>query len=203
MDDLFPRSLHDFSIQPGKRLTGRVAGLFVAPERDFVTRQVTSLETRFGGIPGDFHGGPTRRSTGREPWYPHGTEICNDRQVSIVAPDELAEIARRMELPDLRPEWLGANLMIDGVPHLSMLPAGTLMFFAGGVTLKVDAQNHPCKAAGRAVGKHASLPDITAGSLLFTTVAKRLRGIVAWVEKPGTIQAGETVSLRLPEQWIY
>jgi len=34
-------------------------------------------------------------------------------------------------------------------------------------------------------------------------VAKRLRGLVAWVEKPGTVKAGERVTARLPEQWIY
>ena len=33
--------------------------------------------------------------------------------------------------------------------------------------------------------------------------AKRLRGIVAWVEKPGRIVAGEGITVRTPEQWIY
>ncbi|TIV92151.1 MAG: molybdenum cofactor sulfurase, partial [Mesorhizobium sp.] len=26
---------------------------------------------------------------------------------------------------------------------------------------------------------------------------------VAWVEKPGVITAGEEISVRVPEQWIY
>lgn len=203
MDDLFPHDPNAFKIKPVRKLSGRVAGLFVAPERDFVTRPVERLDVTFEGISGDFHEGLTRRTGGREPWYPRRTEIRNERQLSIVAPDELAEIARRMALPDVRAEWLGANLAIDGVPHLSMLPAGTLMFFANGVTLKVDAQNGPCKDAGRAVGEGAGLADVQGAALLFPKVAKRLRGLVAWVEKPGTIQAGETVSLRLPEQWIY
>jgi hypothetical protein len=34
-------------------------------------------------------------------------------------------------------------------------------------------------------------------------MAKRLRGLVAWVEKPGIIRAGEEISVRVPEQWIY
>ena len=46
-------------------------------------------------------------------------------------------------------------------------------------------------------------PDHDAGSLLFPKVAKRLRGLVAWVEKPGRIDPGEEVSVRVPEQWIY
>jgi hypothetical protein len=47
------------------------------------------------------------------------------------------------------------------------------------------------------------MDDVNAGSLLFPKVAKRLRGILAWVEKPGMIAVGEEVTLRLPEQWIY
>ena len=203
MHDLFPRSSDDIKIQPGRTIYGTVAGLFSAPGRDFVTQAVETLDVTFEGIPGDFHAGPTRRSGGREPWYARGTEIRNERQLSIVAPDEMAEIAQRMDLPEVRCEWMGANLLMEGVPNLSLLPAGTLIFFRYGVTLKVDGQNHPCKLAGRTIGEQAGMADIHGASLLFPKVAKRRRGIVAWVEKPGTIQAGETVSLRLPEQWIY
>lgn len=47
------------------------------------------------------------------------------------------------------------------------------------------------------------MADHEAVSLLFPKVAKRLRGVVAWVEKPGVIEAGEEISVRVPEQWIY
>lgn len=77
------------------------------------------------------------------------------------------------------------------------------MFFKSGVTLKVDGQNIPCRLAGRSIARHAGMADEDAGSLLFPKMARRQRGLVAWVEKPGTIAAGEEVSLRLPEQWIY
>jgi MOSC domain-containing protein YiiM len=164
---------------------------------------VEELRLGFDGILGDFHAGSTRRSGGREPWYPRGTEMRNERQLSIVAADELAIVAERMGLPQIKPEWIGANLVIEGVPHLSMLPAGTLLFFRDGVTLKVDAQNGPCRIAGRSIAENAGMADIEAGALLFPKVAKRLRGVVAWVEKPGTIRAGEEISARVPEQWIY
>ena len=78
-----------------------------------------------------------------------------------------------------------------------------MLFFKGGVTLKVDAQNGPCRIAGRQIAERANMPDIEAGALLFPKTAKRLRGLVAWVEKPGTIAAGGEVSVRVPEQWIY
>jgi hypothetical protein len=84
-----------------------------------------------------------------------------------------------------------------------MLPSGTLLFFKGGVTLKVDGQNGPCRLSGRSIAENAGMADIDAGALLFPKMAKRLRGLVAWVEKPGTISAGEDVSVRVPEQWIY
>ena len=37
----------------------------------------------------------------------------------------------------------------------------------------------------------------------YPKVAKRLRGLVGWVEKPGVVRVGEEVSVRVPEQWIY
>ena len=190
-------------IVPAKKLAAKVAGVYVAPFDHFETRAVEALALGFDGIEGDFHAGTTRRSGGREPWYPRGTEIRNERQLSIVAPDELAEIARRMGITELKPEWIGANLLLEGIPRFSMLPAGTLLFFAGGVTIKVDFQNGPCRIAGRSVAENAKMPDHEAGSLAFARQAKRLRGLVAWVEKPGRITMGEAVSVRIPEQWIY
>jgi hypothetical protein len=193
----------DGEIVPAKKLAANVAGIYAAPFGHFETLAVEALALGFDGVEGDFHAGMTRRSGGREPWYARGTEIRNERQLSIVAPDELAEIARRMGIAEIRPEWIGANLLLEGIHRLSMLPAGTLLFFAGGVTIKVDFQNGPCRIAGRAVAENAGMPDHEAGSLAFAKMAKRLRGLVAWVEKPGRIAKGEVVSVRIPEQWIY
>jgi hypothetical protein len=190
-------------ILPARKLAGKVAGLYVAPADHFETVATQTLVLDFQGIRGDFHAGYTRRSGGREPWYPRGTEMRNERQLSIVALDELAIVAERMAIADVKPEWIGANLVIDGISRLSMLPAGSMLFFKGGVTLKVDAQNGPCRIAGRSIAEHAGMADHEAASLLFPKVAKRLRGLVAWVEKPGVIEAGEEISVRVPEQWIY
>lgn len=203
MLDLFPEAEQPVDIIPGKKLVARAAALYVAPSGHFQTRAVDELRLGFDGIAGDFHAGPTRRSGGREPWYPRGTEMRNERQLSIVAADELAIVAERMGLAEIKPEWVGANLLIEGVPRLSMLPAGTLLFFKGGVTVKIDAQNGPCRISGRSIAENAGMADVEAGALLFPKAAKRLRGLVAWVEKPGTIRAGEEISVRVPEQWIY
>ncbi|RUZ78057.1 MOSC domain-containing protein [Mesorhizobium sp. M7A.F.Ca.US.006.01.1.1] len=203
MLDLFSEAEKPVEIIPARKLAARAAALYVAPADHFQTRPVDELQFGFDGISGDFHAGPTRRSGGREPWYPRGTEMRNERQLSIVAADELAVAAERMGLAAIKPEWIGANLVIEGVPNLSMLPAGTLLFFKGGVTIKVDAQNGPCRIAGRSIAENAGMADVEAGALLFPKVAKRLRGVVAWVEKPGTVMAGEEISVRVPEQWIY
>ncbi|MBL8575828.1 MAG: MOSC domain-containing protein [Mesorhizobium sp.] len=190
-------------VVPARKLKAKVSALYAARKKTFHTEPVSSLALGFEGIAGDYHAGQTRRSGGREPWYSRGTEIRNERQLSIVCADELAVIASRMDLVELRPEWIGANLVIEGIPHLSMLPAGTMLFFEGGVTLKVDGQNHPCRLAGRSVADNAGMADREAGSLLFPKAARRLRGLVGWVEKPGTVGPGEDVSVRVPEQWIY
>ena len=203
MLDLFNRDVSEIPVRPVRKLRGQVAGVYHAPGDDFVTRRINALELTFNGVAGDFHEGPTRRSGSREPWYKAGTEIRNERQLSIVSPEELAVVAERMKLPEVKAEWIGANLLIAGIPHLSMLPAGTMLFFKNGVTLKVDGQNHPCRLGGRSIAECAGLEDIRGVSLQFAPAAKRLRGLVAWVEKPGRIEADEEVSVRIPEQWIY
>jgi hypothetical protein len=203
MLDPLARRDDEAEIVPPRKLAARVEGVFVAPFGHFVTEETEAIELTFEGITGDYHAGFTRRSGGREPWYPRGTEIRNERQISIVCPDELAIIAGRMGIAGIRPEWIGANLLIAGVPQLSMLPSGTLLFFSGGVTLKIDSQNGPCQIAGRSVAEHARMADHQAGALAFPRHARRLRGLVAWVEKPGRIGKGEAISVRISEQWIY
>lgn len=203
MLDLFDPLNADGEIIPIRKLTARVAGVYTAPSDHFETRATEALAVGFEGIAGDFHAGATRRSGGREPWYPRGTEMRNERQLSLVAADELAQVAQNMDVAQIRPEWIGANLLIEGLPRLSLLPSATLLFFQGGATLKIDAQNNPCRHAGRLVAEQARMADQTAGALAFVKAAKRLRGLVAWVEKPGLIRQGEEVSVRVPEQWIY
>lgn len=188
-------------ITKARRLDGRVAGLYRTPGEGFETSAVTQLELGFEGIAGDRHGGLTRRSGGREPWYERGTEMRNERQLSILAPDELAAIAESLGLARLDPEWIGGNILVEGIPQLTWLPPRTLLFFENGVTLKVDGDNGPCRFAGRAVAEHSGGgTDVELG---FVQAARKRRGLVAWVEKPGTIAAGERFEARIPEQWIY
>lgn len=184
-----------------RRLEGRIAGLYRTSGEGFETFPVERLDLGYDGIAGDRHGGLTRKSGGREPWYPRGTEMRNERQLSILAPDELSAIAAAMGIAELRPEWIGGNLLVEGIAQLTWLPPRTLLFFAGGVTLKIDGDNGPCRFAGRSIAeKVGGGTDVELG---FVQAAKKRRGLVAWVEKPGTIAAGEAFEAHIPEQWIY
>lgn len=190
-------------ILPGRRLKGKVEAALTARGSHFVTCAVDGLDLNFDGIDGDHHAGVTRKSGGREPWYPRGTSIRNERQISLVSAEELDVIARGMGVDHVRAQWLGANIVVRGIERFSMLPPRTLLFVDGGVTLKIDGQNAPCKLAGRAVAEGLGHADIDKTALAFVKAAKRLRGLVGWVEKPGRINAGAAFEARIPEQWIY
>ncbi len=175
--------------------------VYRADGEGFETHSVSALTLDFNGIAGDRHAGATRLSGGREPWYPRRTEMRNERQVSIVARDELAEAAGAMAIDALAPEWIGANLVISGIPHLSWLPPRSRLFFDGGATIAIDGQNAPCRSAGAAIARHSpGREDLT---LLFPRAARHLRGLVGWVEKPGVITAGEAITVRVPVQRLY
>lgn len=186
----------------GRKMPGRVKGVFrTVDQADFQTNAVEDLELTFQGIPGDRHGGLTRASGGREPWYERGTEMCNERQVSILSVEELAVIASRMDLTRLDAEWIGGNILLAGIPDLSLVPPRTRLVFAGGAVIRVDGDNVPCRFAGAAIASHN--PGREGLDLLFVQKARRLRGLVGYVEKPGTIKTGEAVTAHVPEQWIY
>ncbi|TSJ62873.1 molybdenum cofactor sulfurase [Starkeya sp. 3C] len=186
---------------PPQRFEARLAGTLIADGAGFETRAVPSLSVTLEGVPGDRHAGHARPADSRVPWYPRGTPIRNARQLSIVAPDELAEIARRLGVPEVRPEWIGANLVIEGVSRLTRLPPGTRLHFAGGAALAVEGENAPCRHAGRAVGDH--FPSQEELDLAFVRAAKGLRGLVAWVERAGDLLAGTGIDVRVPEQRLW
>jgi hypothetical protein len=189
---------------PARTLTGHVvallAGATAARPFGFRTHQVEALDLSFEGIANDRHGGLTRRSGGREPWYPRGTQMRNERQLSLVSPDELAGLAADMELDRLDPGWLGANLVIEGLPDLTLIPPRSRLFLEGGATLYVDGLNVPCRQAGRSIAEASGRPEAETS---FVTHGRYRRGLVAFVEKPGTVVTGARVEARIAEHWLY
>ena len=193
------------AITPARRLTARVTRLLMAGDatrsdpQGFVSTEAERLALTFEGIVGSRHAGWTRGADARVPWYKRGTPLRNVRHVSIVSVEELAEIAAAMGLPEVKPEWLGANIVVEGLPHLSFLPNGSRLFFAGEAVLAAEGYNPPCTGPGKVIAGMTG--QVT--PLDFTKSGKYRRGIVASVERPGVIEAGGEVAIMVPEQWIY
>lgn len=201
--DLFGREQdEDLEVVPARKVAGLLARVYATPDpNDFQTRWTAALKLGFEGIAGDRHAGFTRKSGAREPWYARGTEMCNERQISIVSAEELAAIADAMEIDRIDAGWIGANVLTEGLARLTLLPPRTRLVFAGGVVLRVDGDNSPCRISGRAIGAH--YPDRDGLDLLFSRLARRRRGLVAYVERPGVIRPGEEVVAHVPEHWLY
>lgn len=166
---------------------------------DICTQAVASIDADYGGFPGDVHYGLTRRSCVRvRRQYPKGTEIRNTRQVSILSSEDLAGIAADLGIETLKPEWVGANLVLSGIPKLTQLPPSSRLIFPSGVSLVVDMENEPCKFPGEVIESH-----YPGHGGAFARSARGRRGLTAWVERPGTIQSGDAVAVHMPPQRIY
>lgn len=184
-----------------RKLTGQVAAVMLGldPQSIFSTR-CPSVHVTYDGFEGDRHAGPTR-ITSSGSTYPRGTEIRNNRQVSIVSADELAEVAVVLGIPAIEAEWIGANLLLRDVPALTLLPPGTRLFFPQDAVLVVDGENLPCTTSGQVIqDQYPDVPNLTSG---FPKAGLHKRGLVAWVERPGLIHDGDQVRVEVPEQVIY
>ena len=171
-----------------------VAGLYVCPAGPgFLTERREVVTVVANGFEGDKHANWERGADSRAKPYPRGTTIWNSRQLSIVAEEELAQIAASLELATIAPEWIGANICTRGLPALTRLPPGTRLVIED-VGLFVTALNGPCLDAGKELAKH--VPD--GGDELaarFAKAAHDLRGLVAVVERPGTIREGAPITV--------
>ncbi len=184
-----------------QRLAGMTAGVYLGLDKvSLVTTLQPAVSVSFTGFEGDRHAGITRKSDSRTPQYPRGTEIRNDRQISIVSVEELAQIAAALGIPEIKAEWLGANLLIQGIYRLTLLPPMTRLSFAGGVVLAVQSENLPCVHPGKVIQDFYGRAGLQEK---FPISAMHLRGLVACVEKPGTIRQGESVQVDVPRQSLY
>ncbi|MCY8916112.1 MOSC domain-containing protein [Bacillus atrophaeus] len=176
-----------------KRLAAATEGLYIADTTNFVTKQMYELHFDYGGIPGDLHFGLSKRAGAREPMYKRGTEIFNRRQISIVSAEECAEIAGKMGVPDIFPEWLGANVEISGLPELTSLHEGSRLIFPSGAALLCEGENHPCIQPGEVIQSY--YPDKPKIASAFVRHAMGRRGIVCVVERPGAVFAGDSIEV--------
>ena len=179
--------------------SGRITWLGVVTSDDrkaLIAEAREAMDLTFAGIAGSVHGGLTRASCSRvTALHPRGTPIGNERQVSILSAEELAQIAARMGLEALDPARLGASIVIEGMPDLSHLPPSSRLQAPSGATLVVDMQNRPCVLPAR------SIETVYPGyGKAFKTAANGRRGVTAWVQREGRIALGDPLTLHVPDQ---
>ena len=187
-------------LKPSK-FNANIDALFVNHNRDLTLASITTTSAKLDylGMQGEAHGGLTRPSCSRVlAQYPRGTEIRNVRQITIISAEELLKIAANMDVPYLKPEWLGANILVSGIPDFSLIPPSSRLISDSGVSIVVDMINGPCRFVGEVIDE--SFPG---KGKFFAKAAYYIRGITGWVEKTGTLVQGESFRLHLPVQPVF
>ena len=176
---------------------GEVVWLGRVMQEGVLTSQPTeALDFTFDGPVGELHGGRTRPSCSRvTDQHPKGTEIANVRQISILSAEELAETAFAMGIPEIAPEWIGASIVLRGLPDLTHIPPSSRLQTDTGLTLVVDMENRPCVLPGKVIEQNH--PEKGAR---YKPAAQGRRGVTAWVERPGRLVIGDTLRLHIPDQ---
>ncbi len=175
-----------------------VTYLGIVPDRDASLRSVAidKADLTFAGIAGETHGGETRPSCSRViSQHPRGTTIRNVRQLSIVSAEELAQIAAALDLPQMNPAWMGASMVLEGLPDFTHLPPSARLQAPSGATLVVDMENQPCHLPAPVIDE-----DAPGHGQRFKQAAKGRRGVTAWVEREGPVAVGDRLRLHLPGQ---
>lgn len=162
--------------------------------KDLSTTTVNSVDVDYTGFIGDSHSGLTRRSCSRVMnQYPKNTEIRNVRQISALSVEQVSEIEQTMELDTLHPQWIGANLIVSGIPDFSQLPPCSRLIASNGTSLVVDMENAPCRFPGDYIDQHVPGKGAT-----YPKAALRKRGVTLWVERTGSLSIGDTLRLHIP-----
>lgn len=157
---------------------------------------LAEMRLGFAGLDGEVHGGLTRLSCSRvTAQYPKGTEIRNVRQLTVVSAEEMAEVAAAMGLSQFDYAWVGASVVLEGIPDLTHLPPSSRLQGPDGVTLVVDMLNEPCQQVAATIAKAGHVE-----AKLFRSVAKGRRGVTAWVERAGSLRLGDEMVLHVPVQ---
>ncbi|WP_306115446.1 MULTISPECIES: MOSC domain-containing protein [unclassified Roseovarius] len=155
-----------------------------------------AVHASYAGVEGEVHAGLTRPACTRvRDQYPTGTEIRNVRQFSIVSAEEMAAIAAEIGVEALAPEWLGASIVIEGIPDFSHVPPSSRLQNADGTALVIDMQNRPCIYPGKEIEK-----DRPGHGKAFKPAAEGRRGVTAWVEREGPLRVGDVLRLHIPDQ---
>ncbi|MBI2124950.1 MOSC domain-containing protein [Candidatus Woesearchaeota archaeon] len=178
-------------------ILGTVIGVYAPTLDSLVSQPLEYATVKVGGFEEDKrHFGLMRKSGGREKQYEKGTPILNYRQISIVSAEELEVIANELNVAEIKPEWLGANMIVSGIPHLTQLPSTSRLYFPNNVTLIVFGENYPCKYPGEVIQEqYQNIPKLDSN---FVKAAMHRRGLVSLVEREGIIRVGDEVKVEIP-----
>ena len=187
------------------KIVANVVSVCAGSNEDLSKEEHPSIQLELDGVVGDRHKS-FERSTWTGDKQPKGTVRRNERQWSAVSVEELADIQEAMDLVEpISASSLGANLCLSGVAELSRLPKGTTLTFASGVVLTVVEYNPPCLDMGQKLAAmHTSRSGEPIEPTAFSKAAKVTRGVVGVVDVPGTISAGDDVTLEIYEtpKWL-
>lgn len=168
------------------------------PVKDLVITSEPLLEMplTFAGYAGESHAGLTRPSCSRVlKQHPRGTTIRNTRQLCLVSAEEMAEVAVTLGMDRFDYAWVGASVVLEGIPDFTHLPPSSRLQGPDGTTLVVDMLNEPCQEPAVTMAK------ATGGQgKAFKAAAKGKRGVTAWVEREGTLRLGDVLRLHIPQQ---
>ncbi|MEL6644311.1 MAG: MOSC domain-containing protein [Pseudomonadota bacterium] len=181
--------------------TCRITWLGYVPDRTASLRSqaVPEAQVTFAGYAGEDHAGLTRPSCSRvSSQHSKGTEIRNVRQFSVVSAEELAAIATEIGVAELNPAWIGASIVVEGIPDFTYLPPSSRLQGPDGVTLVIDMENRPCHLPAPVIDE-----DAPGHGQAFKRAAKGRRGITAWVEREGTLRIGDEMRLHIPDQPVW
>lgn len=183
-----------------KQLNGKVISVHAGSNKDLSKQTRKSIDVDFEGIVGDAHRGMSRSAWSGER-EPKGTTLRNDRQWSGISVEELTTISEQLDLTEtLRPETVGANLCIEGIGELSLLPRGTRLVFPSGAALVVEEYNPPCTDMGAQIAaKYVTRSGEQLTAKQWLKPAHGRRGIVGMVDVAGTISAGDEILVQVFE----
>lgn len=180
---------------------GEVTAILSRQSRDtgFEKTKAGSTRLTFAGPEGDCHGGLTRTSDSRTlPLYKRDIDIRNVRQVTVLAEEELADIASRLHIPAIDPAWFGANFVVKSIPDFTLLPPSTRLQFPSGATLVVDMENYPCSQIAKVVERYHPGTQFNV-----VKAAMHKRGVTAWVEREGDVNTGDSIKIVIPPNRLY
>ncbi len=171
------------------------------PVENLVIRSVpvSEMPLSFAGYAGESHAGLTRPSCSRVmKQHKRGTEIRNVRQLAVVSAEEMAEVAASMGLEIFDYAWVGASVVVEGIPDFTHLPPSSRLQGPDGLTLVIDMENRPCQEPAVTIDK--ALPGMGKG---FKRAAEGKRGVTAWVEREGVLRLGDVLTLHIPDQRVW